>query len=73
MSATSDDVVAHLARRTRLSRLIELLWKRRRNRPSVEERSIDPVETEFFLDSKIYDEGPAESEIIFMSTMWLGM
>jgi hypothetical protein len=71
MSATSDDVVAYATRRTRLNRLLERLWQRRRNRPAVGERTIDSPETGLFCDSEMY--GERSAEIIFMSMMWMGM
>jgi hypothetical protein len=73
VSATSDDVVAYATRRTRLNRLFELLWKRRRNRRAVGERKIDPPESRTFSDPEMYDERSTDAEIIFMSMMWPGM
>ena len=72
MNITSDDV-AYAIRRPRLNRLLELLWRRRRNRSAASERKIDPPETGLFFDSEMYDERFRESEILFMSMMWMGM
>jgi hypothetical protein len=69
--ATSDDVAVYAARRVRLNRLRKLLEKRRRNRPAIGERTIDPPETGLFFDSEMY--GERSTEIIFMSMMWMGM
>jgi hypothetical protein len=67
MSAASDDiVVTYAASRSGLARLLEFIQKRRRNRPAVDEREIDPPEnTDLFL----FGERSTESEIIFMSMM----
>jgi len=73
VSDTSNDVIVYAARHTRLNRFLELLWKRRRNRPGAGERKIDPRETDPFSKLRMYDEGSTESEIIFMSIMWMGM
>jgi hypothetical protein len=73
VSATSDDVIAYAAWRPRLNRLLNLLWKSRRNRPAISEKEVDPPETSPPSDSVIYGDHLIESEIIFMSTMWTGM
>ena len=72
MSNAFDDVAAYAVRYPRLNQLLERLWKRRRNRPAVGERNVDPPETGLFFDSELCGER-TESEIILMSMIWMGL
>jgi hypothetical protein len=73
VSATTDNVVLCAARRPRLNRLLELLRKRRRNRPANGESRTGPFDGGVFADADMYGDRFSESEIIFMSMMWMGM
>jgi hypothetical protein len=44
MSATSYNVVADIALRSGVDRLLKLLWKGRRDRVAINNKKIDPLE-----------------------------
>jgi hypothetical protein len=73
MSAPRDDASTRFIRGWGLGRLIDFLWKGRRNTTADSEKRINPVETSLFFDSEIAGDRSAESELLFISIIGMSM
>jgi hypothetical protein len=73
MSASRDDASTYYTRGSGLGRLIEFLWKVRRNTTAVSEKTIDPADTSLFFDSAIAGDRSTESELLFISIIGMCM